>query len=123
MVTDTYADVDTIKIKKMQDYERKQQELQETEIQTHSMVILDSPAQTPEAQRKEYETRSASIKFTEEQPEWETMDIQLRIDPTGKQDPIITRKEHVEDVKDSSGEETWINFGHFLLFRTNSKML
>ena len=58
------------------------------------MVILDSPNQTPELKQKDYETRSASIKFIEEQPEWESMDIQLRIDPSGKQDPVITRKEH-----------------------------
>lgn len=93
---ETYTDKDTVKVKTVDDYNPKI-----IETQTHSMVILDSPEQTPEAQRKEYETRSASIKFIEEQPEWESMDIQLTIDPSGKHEPIITRKEHTEDVSGS----------------------
>lgn len=92
----TYVETDTVKIKTDEPYSP----VQLTESQTHSMVILDSPDQTPEPQRKEYETRSASLKFNEESPEWESMDIQLRIDPSGKQDPIITRKEH-DSPKDS----------------------
>ena len=72
----------------------------ETTTVTHSMVILDeyeSPSQSPVPLAKEYDTQSAVMKFVEEQPEWESMDIQLRIDPTGHQDPIITRKEHVAE--------------------------
>lgn len=94
--TTTYVETDTVKVKTNEAYPPKQL----TESQTHSMVILDSPEQTPEASRKEYETRSASLKFNEESPEWESMGIQLRIDPSGKQEPIITRREH-ESAKDS----------------------
>ena len=53
---------------------------------------LDSPTQSPDLRRKVYDTSSSSIKFGEEDPEWQRMEIQLKIDPTGKQDPIITRK-------------------------------
>jgi len=96
-----YVDVDTIKLKKIEEF---REEEPEPEIsQTHGMVIVDSPPQTPEPMRREYETRSADIKFTEEAPEWDTMDIQLRIDPTGKQDPIITRRERPVDDEDETG--------------------
>ena len=98
-----YVDVDTIKLKKIEEFREEEPEPEIT--QTHGMVILDedSPSQTPEPMHKEYETRSADIKFTEEAPEWDTMDIQLRIDPTGKQDPIITRRERPVDDEDESG--------------------
>jgi len=73
---------------------------------THAPVVLDSPEHSPRIQTKlqtydesittfsqEFETRSANLRFEDENPEWESMDIQLRIDPTGAQDPVITRKE------------------------------
>jgi len=99
-----YVDVDTIKLKKIEEFREEEPETEPQISQTHSMVIVDgdSPPQTPEPMHKEYETRSADIKFTEEAPEWDTMDIQLRIDPTGKQDPIITRRERPVDDEDES---------------------
>ena len=85
---------------------------------THAPVVLDSPERTPPMKTKlktydeslststftpqpdavdvppqEFETHSAKLKFDDENPEWESMDIQLRIDPTGERDPVITRKE------------------------------
>ena len=75
-----------------------------TESQTHSMVIVDeSPDISPAFQHRkyEYETQSDSLKFNEESPEWESMDIQLRIDPSGKKEPVITRREKPKD-NDSS---------------------
>ena len=70
---------------------------------THSNVIVDeSPDNSPAFHRKyEYETQSDSLKFNEESPEWESMDIQLRIDPSGKQEPIITRREKPKDDSDN----------------------
>lgn len=76
------------------------------ESQTHSMVMVEdeSPDNSPAfvQRRKEYETQSDSLKFNEESPEWESMDIQLRIDPSGKQEPIITRREKPRDDDVSS---------------------
>ena len=72
------------------------------ESQTHSMVLVDSPDNSPAAPRKEYETQSDSLKFNEELPEWESMDIQLRIDPSGKQEPVITRREKPKDDDNDS---------------------
>jgi len=79
--------------------------------QTHSMVILDdgnqkSPRQSPEPVPKDYDTQSIDMKFIEEQPEWESMDIQLRIDPSGNQDPVITRKE--QTVDDTESEDMYL---------------
>ena len=84
------------------------------ESQTHSMVIVDeSPENSPEFQKRtyDYETQSDSLKFNEESPEWESMDIQLRIDPSGKQEPIITRREKPRE--DDNGE---IQRGFFLKY-------
>ncbi|XP_066919784.1 LOW QUALITY PROTEIN: fat-like cadherin-related tumor suppressor homolog [Clytia hemisphaerica] len=82
---------------------------QQTKINiTHAPVVLDSPEHSPQLKTnlktyedtvttstfsQEFETRSANLKFGDENPEWESMDIQLRIDPTGERDPVITRKE------------------------------
>jgi len=75
---------------------------------THAPVVLDSPEHSPELKThlttyedtrttstfsQEFETRSEKLTFGDENPEWESMDIQLRIDPTGERDPVITRKE------------------------------
>ena len=69
--------------------------------QTHCIVILDeyeplSPSPVPKY--NEYDTQSAVMEFIEEQPEWQSMDIQLRIDPTGEQGPVITRKDHATET-------------------------
>jgi len=77
------------------------------EAQTTSMVIIDdeSPEQPRKAYPKDMETQSDSLKFSEESPEWESMDIQLRIDPTGKEEPIITRRERpIEDDDNDDGQ-------------------
>jgi len=104
-IHENYQDNDTVKMKKSDEGYNSRI----TETQTSSMVILDDYEQSPRPQHKDYETRSATIKFTEESPEWESMDIQLRIDPTGKQDPIITRKEHTDDDmhKDNSSDASY----------------
>lgn len=68
---------------------------------THTTVYVDeleSPSQSPIPAPKDYDTQSIAMKFIEEQPEWESMDIQLRIDPSGHQDPVITRKEQTIDT-------------------------
>ncbi|XP_066927578.1 uncharacterized protein [Clytia hemisphaerica] len=75
---------------------------QPMESQTHSMVLVDSPDNSPAAPHKDYETQSDSLKFHEELPEWESMDIQLRIDPSGKQEPVITRREKPRDDDNDS---------------------
>lgn len=95
--TTTYVENGTVKVTSDEPYPPQQEK-----VQTHGMVILDedSPHQSPEPKHKEYETRSASLKFNEELPEWESMDIQLRIDPSGKHEPVITRREH-ESGKDT----------------------
>ena len=73
-------------------------------ITTHAPVVLDSPEHSPPTKinyeestttftQQEFETHSAKMKFDDENPEWESMAIQLRIDPTGERDPVITGKE------------------------------
>jgi len=39
-----------------------------------------------------YETISNKVSFEEENPEWASMDISLRVDPTGQTDPVILTK-------------------------------
>jgi len=97
---------------------------------THAPVVLDSPERTPpmktklktydeslststftpqpetvEVPQQEFETHSAKLKFDDENPEWESMDIQLRIDPTGERDPVITRKETKKEDRHGSVED------------------
>ena len=75
-----------------------------TEVQTHSMVVLDEAedqedvpceceSDPPAVVVKEYETRSDDVTFGEDVDQWEPMEIQLRIDPTGEQDPKVIKKE------------------------------
>jgi len=96
---------------------------------THAPVVLDSPERTPPMKTKlktydeslststftpqpvnindppqEFETDTAVMNFDDENPEWESMDIQLRIDPTGERDPVITRKETKKEDRRSSIE-------------------
>ena len=86
----------------------------EQQMKTHAPVVLDSPEQSPKEKAKlktyedatlnatfqqDYETRSANLKFGDENPEWESMDIQLRIDPTGERDPVITRRDTATKCK------------------------
>ena len=56
----------------------------------------------------DYETISNNITFEEENPEWVSMDISLKVDPSGKTDPvIITRGEKTSDdgsIKKGSGK-------------------
>ena len=73
---------------KLKNLEPEFNDKQKRETQVTSMVMVDDD--TPELKRKDMETQSDSLKFSEESPEWESMDIQLRIDPSGKQEPIIT---------------------------------
>ena len=40
----------------------------------------------------DYETISNKVSFEEESPEWASMDISLRVDPTGQTDPVILTK-------------------------------
>ena len=46
--------------------------------------------------------------FEEENPEWVSMDIKLRIDPTGETDPVIITKEEQSSHsgKSGSGKDT-----------------
>lgn len=105
---------------------------------THTPVVLDSPEHSPQMKAKlrtyedsvststfqqqqqvqvppqEFETHSAKMKFEDENPEWESMDIQLRIDPTGERDPVITRKETKKEdrqgIQDDSSEVHWQHY-------------
>lgn len=40
----------------------------------------------------DYETISNKLTFDEENPEWVSMDISLKVDPTGQTDPVIITK-------------------------------
>lgn len=94
---------------------KKPEQTTQVRAKTHAPVVLDSPEHSPQMKAKlktyeesvststfqqeievppqEFDTHSAKMNFDDENPEWESMDIQLRIDPTGERDPVITRKE------------------------------
>lgn len=62
----------------------------------------------------DYETISNKLTFDEENPEWASMDISLKVDPTGKADPVIIAKRtpDSESLKKSSGNTPLLLFFH-----------
>jgi hypothetical protein len=85
--------------------------------QTHSMVILDesdgvttgvttgvSTTELVTVVEKEYETISQDVEFGEDVNQWEPMDIQLRIDPTGEQNPKVIKKDVVTPAEPVTSE-------------------
>jgi hypothetical protein len=68
-------------------------------VEEHAQAIhIEDVEAEPDCEIRDYDTVSENVSFKEESPEWDSMDIQLRIDPTGQADPVITRREKTENA-------------------------
>eukprot|EP00794_Sanderia_malayensis_P015994 gene15994-17605_t len=91
---DGYSSIDTLKNKAP----HQQVESEEFEMTSHEPIGIGLLG--PQHSFQNYETVSNQVTFEEENPEWASMDISLKIDPSGKSDPVITTRE--ERQSDSS---------------------